>query len=174
MFCLFLCPLFTFSGDGTFTDVTKETGIGPSSLANGAVWVDIDQDGDLDLYVTTVGDTRHYLYINYGGHFREEAMKRNCSLQTSDRRKLSGMTSNVGDFDHDGFLDIYVTEWLPQTLGKVIVVFEPIKTRYFYSYFLPSNHANPRIKTPRFSSHSLKVFSKANFKLVVKKNLSQN
>lgn len=110
--------LYRNNGDGTFTDVTKETGIGPSSFANGAVWVDIDQDGDLDLYVTTVGDTRHYLYVNYRGYFLEEAIKRNCSLQTSDKRKLSGMTPNVGDFNRDGFADIYVTEWLPHTLGK--------------------------------------------------------
>ena len=41
-------------------------------------------------------------------------------MQTSDNRKLSGMTPNVGDFDHDGFADIYVTEWLPHSLGKVI------------------------------------------------------
>ena len=114
--------IFLCSGDGTFTDVTKDAGIGPSSLANGAVWADIDEDGDLDLYVTTVGDTRHYLYINYGRYFREEAMQRNCSMQTSDKRKLSGMTPNVGDFDHDGYLDIYVTEWIPQTLGKVMFV----------------------------------------------------
>ena len=71
--------------------------------------------------MTTVGDTRHYLYINYGGHFKEEAMQRNCSMQTSDKRKLSGMTPSVGDFNHDGFADIYVTEWLPHSLGKVIL-----------------------------------------------------
>ena len=70
--------------------------------------------------MTTVGDTRHYLYINYGGHFREEAMQRNCSMQTNDKRKLSGMTPNVGDFNRDGFVDIYVTEWIPHSLGKVI------------------------------------------------------
>lgn len=112
--------MFGISGDGTFTDVTNDANIGPSAFANGAVWADFDQDGDLDLYVTTVGDTRHYLYINYGGHFREEAMQRSCSMETSDKRKLSGMTPNVGDFDQDGFPDIYVTEWLPHSLGKVI------------------------------------------------------
>ena len=82
--------------------------------------------------MTTVGDTRHYLYINYGGHFKEEAMERNCSMQTSDKRKLSGMTPSVGDFDHDGFVDIYVTEWLPHTLGKVAFVdFVVTRTRLF-------------------------------------------
>ena len=74
----------------------------------------------MDLYVTTVGDTRHYLYVNYGGYFQEEALERNCSMQTNDKRKLSGMTPNVGDFNLDGFPDIYVTEWLPHTLGKVM------------------------------------------------------
>lgn len=112
--------MFDILGDGTFTDVTNDAYIGPSALANGAVWADFDQDGDLDLYVTTVGDTRHYLYINYGGHFREEAIQRSCSMETSDKRKLSEMTPNVGDFDQDGFPDIYVTEWLPHSLGKVI------------------------------------------------------
>ena len=42
-------------------------------------------------------------------------------METSDKRKLSGMTPNVGDFDKDGFPDIYVTEWLPHSLGKVIL-----------------------------------------------------
>lgn len=48
-------------------------------------------------------------------------MQRSCSMETSDKRKLSGMTPNVGDFNKDGFPDIYVTEWLPHSLGKVIL-----------------------------------------------------
>ena len=93
--------------------------MGPSSFANGAGWVDVDQDGDLDLYVTSLGATQHYLYINYGEHFREEAMQRNCSMQFANSRKLSGMTPNFGDFDNDGFVDIYVSEWILHSLGKV-------------------------------------------------------
>jgi hypothetical protein len=69
--------------------------------------------------VTTVGDTRHYLYINYGGWFKEEALTRNCSLQFPSLRKLAGMSANFGDFDNDGYPDLYVTEWIPHTLGKV-------------------------------------------------------
>lgn len=107
-------------GDNTFTDVTKESGIGPARYGNGASWTDVDQDGDLDLYVTTVGDTRHYLYINYGGWFKEEASIRNCSLKFPSSRKLVGMSANFGDFDNDGYPDLYVTEWIPHSLGKVI------------------------------------------------------
>ena len=115
-----LFPYLSFAGNGTFTDMTSDVGLGPSRYASGAGWVDVDQDGDLDLYVTTVGDSRHYLYINYGGFFAEEAEKRNCSLQFENKRKLAGMTPNFGDFDQDGFLDIYVTEWILHSLGKVV------------------------------------------------------
>lgn len=110
--------LYRNNGDNTFTDVTKETGIGPDRYGNGASWADVDQDGDLDLYVTTVGDNRHYLFINNGGGFKEEALNRNCSLQFSNKRKLAGMSANFGDFDGDGYPDLYVTEWIPHTLGK--------------------------------------------------------
>ena len=108
-----------YTGNGSFTDVTDDVGVGPNSFANGAGWVDVDQDGDLDLYVTSVGASRHHLYINYGGRFREEAEKRNCSLRFGDGRKLSGMTPNFGDFDQDGFPDVYVSEWILRTTGKV-------------------------------------------------------
>ena len=112
--------MFFTPGDKTFKDVTKESGIGPARNGNGASWADVDQDGDLDLYVTTVGDTRHYLYINYGGYFKEEALERKCSLQFPNLRKLAGMSANFGDFDNDGYPDLYVTEWIPHTLGKVL------------------------------------------------------
>ncbi len=55
-------------------------------------------------------------------------------MQTSDKRKLSGMTPNVGDFDQDGFVDIYVTEWLQHSLGKVI--FDDLKRQLSSVYLL--------------------------------------
>lgn len=53
-----------FQGDRTFTDVTEEANLGPKKNGSGAVWADFDADGDLDLYVTSIGDKRHFLYIN--------------------------------------------------------------------------------------------------------------
>lgn len=72
----------------------------------------MDSDGDLDLFVTTVGDTRHYLYINQGGRFTEEAVERGISLKFPTQRKLAGFTPVFGDFDQDGFLDVFTTEWI--------------------------------------------------------------
>ena len=89
--------------------------MGPSYFGSGAGWIDIDADGDLDLFVSTAGDTRHYLYVNYGGYFTEEAVGRGTSLQFPNKRKIAGMTPNFGDFDLDGYIDIYVGEWLYHT-----------------------------------------------------------
>ena len=45
--------LYRNQGDGTFEDVTVASGLGSSLPTNGAAFADIDNDGDLDLYVTT-------------------------------------------------------------------------------------------------------------------------
>jgi hypothetical protein len=103
--------LYRNNGDGTFSDVTCESKVGPQDHASGAVWADFDADGDVDLYVTSIGSRRHFLFINQGGHFTEEAIERNCTGSQPDGRLLSGMTPNVGDFNRDGYPDLYITEW---------------------------------------------------------------
>ena len=47
-----------------------------------------------------------------GGRFTEEAIERNCTGSQPDDRLLSGMTPNVGDFNRDGYPDLYITEWI--------------------------------------------------------------
>jgi hypothetical protein len=93
-----------------FADVTEEAGITGVFHSNGAAWVDVDNDGDLDLYVTTLYHNRFYLYINNGdGTFREEAIRRSADLLSSVSH--NGFSVAVGDYDRDGFLDLYVCEW---------------------------------------------------------------
>jgi len=55
-----------------FEDVFTQALLTDNLASNGAAWGEIDNHGDLDLYVTTVGDTRFYLYIKLGqGQFTE-------------------------------------------------------------------------------------------------------
>ncbi|MCA9215033.1 MAG: CRTAC1 family protein [Planctomycetales bacterium] len=102
--------LFRNNGKGGFDNISSSAGFVESLPSNGASMADIDNDGDLDIYVTSVGDQRHYLYINDGtGRFNEEGVTRNASISTGN--KHIGMSSTFGDYDGDGFLDLHVTEW---------------------------------------------------------------
>ena len=79
--------LFRNLGDGSFEDVSAAAGLSRFNLqSNGAAFGDIDNDGDLDLFVTTMGEAsdpvnrRFYLFINDGtGRFREEALLRGAA-----------------------------------------------------------------------------------------------
>jgi hypothetical protein len=109
--------LFRNRGDGTFEDVTVAAGLVVTHHTNGAAWADIDNDGDLDLYVTTIVGTRHLLYVNDGaGHFTEEALPRGAAIETVNAHW--GTSVAVGDYDRDGWLDLHVSEWGPKDLWK--------------------------------------------------------
>ena len=103
-------------GNGSFGMVTYEANLTETARhhSSAVVWVDIDNDGDSDIYVGTSGDERHFLYINDGmGHFIEDAERRGLAVHP---QILPFQTScqgiGVGDFNNDGWLDIYTTEWL--------------------------------------------------------------
>jgi hypothetical protein len=106
--------LFRNRGDGTFEEVAAQLGLAQDFDANGATWADVDQDGDLDLYVTSLSDEageHFYLFINVGGTFIDEAAERGAALAYSPPHW--GMSVGVGDYDRDGWLDLYTTEWWP-------------------------------------------------------------
>jgi hypothetical protein len=101
--------LYRNLGNGTFQDVAISAGFTSSLLANGAAWGDIDNDGDQDLYVTSSGGTRFYLYVNNGnGTFAEQAVERGAAIQGVFRY---GQSVTFGDYDRDGYLDIHTNDW---------------------------------------------------------------
>jgi hypothetical protein len=101
--------LYHNNGDGTFTDVSKESGIaGNLGKAWGVVATDINNDGLMDLWVSndTVAD---FLYVNRGkGKFEEIGTTAGVAYSDSGRPR-SGMGVDSADFDGDGWMDLFVS-----------------------------------------------------------------
>jgi hypothetical protein len=97
--------LYRNEGDGTFSDVTRQAGVGDSSWSMGCAAADFDNDGDVDLYVTNYGPNR--LYRSEGdGTFADVTE----SAGVGDERWGTGAA--FGDYDVDGDLDLYVANFV--------------------------------------------------------------
>jgi hypothetical protein len=100
--------LFHNNGDGTFTDVSKTSGIAKDlGKAWGVVATDVNNDGRLDLFVGN--DTLpNFLFMNRGnGKFEETATYAGVAY-SSDGRARSGMGVDSADFNEDGWMDLFV------------------------------------------------------------------
>jgi hypothetical protein len=110
--------LFRNLGNGRFENVSETAGfIAFDFQSNGAAWGDVDNDGDLDLFVTAQSAMRFYLFINDGeGHFTEEAQQRGAAVEGDDVHY--GFSVTFGDYDNDGWIDIHTTDWQNDGLGQ--------------------------------------------------------
>jgi hypothetical protein len=102
------CWLFRNNGNGTFTDVSKESGIAKSlAKAWGVVAADINNDGWMDLFVGN--DTvPNFLFANRGkGRFEEIGTLAGVGYNPFGLAR-SGMGVDAGDYDQDGWLDLFV------------------------------------------------------------------
>lgn len=99
------------NGDGTFTDVTTESGLLSFHPTQTATWNDFNNDGWLDVFIGNETSPHGYqqphsceLYINnQDGTFTEMAVKANCNIINF----VKGVTS--GDYDNDGWKDIFIS-----------------------------------------------------------------
>ncbi|MEX1024012.1 MAG: CRTAC1 family protein [Planctomycetota bacterium] len=112
--------LFRNEGDGSFTDVSyliPKPDLGVEEV--GALYSDVDNDGDLDLLIiadnqTVLGATPaeggpNLFYRNNGGTFTELAAT-NGVLDPLGRRNIAG---GFADYDRDGWVDLYLARWQP-------------------------------------------------------------
>jgi enediyne biosynthesis protein E4 len=100
--------LFHNNGDGTFTDVSKSSGIANSSGKGwGVVATDLNNDGLLDLFVSN--DTvPNFIFMNRGkGRFEENGTYAGVAY-SADGRARSGMGLDSADFNQDGWMDLFV------------------------------------------------------------------
>ena len=102
--------LFHNNGNGTFTDVSESAGVADSHGYYGlaSVFVDLDDDGWLDLVVANDSVPR-YLYRNlHNGKFEDVSYVSGFAL-TDNGLAQASMGIAVGDYNRDGKLDLYVT-----------------------------------------------------------------
>lgn len=132
--------LYRNNGDGTFTDVAAELGVEDVGAGMSVCWFDYDNDGVEDLYVanmwTAAGErisTQQLFKKNSPANERSLYQKHAMgnSLLRGGGTKFEDVTSGAGagvgrwawssdawDFDHDGFLDLYVTNGMVSGMSK--------------------------------------------------------
>lgn len=106
--------LFRNRGDGTFTEITAESGIGASAgTGMGTIALDYDNDGRTDIFVCN-DEHWNFLFRNEGaGKFTETALAAGVSANFAGE-PVSGMGADAADYNHDGWLDLFMTDFREQ------------------------------------------------------------
>ena len=111
--------LYRNEGNGRFTDVTEISGIGDRGYGMAASAADIDNDGDLDLYVANFGQDKLY--------------RNNADGTFTDITEAAGIDNTLWsiaavylDFDVDGDLDIFVVNYLVYELSMPVSTYKGV------------------------------------------------
>jgi hypothetical protein len=103
--------LYHNNGDGTFTNVTKAAKIYQPNGKNLSVLAsDYDNDGWPDLFVANDGMEIYLYHNNHDGTFTESGLIAGVGL-TEDGGTMAAMCLSMGDYDNDGLLDLYVSDF---------------------------------------------------------------
>ena len=103
--------LYRNNGNGTFTDITRGSGLDIEIHGMGVTVGDYDNDGRDDLYITAI-DGDHLFHNEGGGHFRD------VTKDSGMNNTRFGSSAAWLDYDRDGKLDLFVgnyVQWTPQT-----------------------------------------------------------
>jgi hypothetical protein len=103
--------LYRNNGDGTFTDVSKASGVGNhAGWGMGIVAADYDNDGDTDVFIGN-DVAENFLFANDGrGHFEDVGLVAGTAYEL-DGSPSASMGTDCGDYDNDGLLDFFVTSY---------------------------------------------------------------
>ena len=124
--------LYHNNGNLTFTDVAAQAGIDSgndrANASADSLWFDFDNDGRPDLLVVRFGQNE--LYRNLGGG-RFENVTKAAGLE----RYLNAITAVAFDYDHDGFVDLFVGAYF-----QPVNLFNPQTPRFFPESFETANN----------------------------------
>lgn len=100
--------LYRNDGQGKFSDVTKEAGLFAYGLTLGAVASDFNNDGLVDVYLSSDFNSPDFFYLNNGdGTFRDVLQ------ETTQHTSFFGMGVDAADYNNDGLLDIFQADMSP-------------------------------------------------------------
>lgn len=110
--------LYRNNRNGTFTDVSRESGISNFRESYGmtVIGADFDEDGWPDIFVACDSTPSLLFMNNHDGTFREEGVLRGVAL-SDDGSEQAGMGAAVGDYNLDGHLDLFMTHFTNDTCG---------------------------------------------------------
>ena len=124
--------LYRNNGDGTFTDVSEETGIAKHlGRGMGVAIADYDGDGWMDIFVAN-DDSPNFLFHNVNGKRFEEVAVQSWVAYNPNGKTVSGMGADFRDVDNDGRPDIWFTalpgELFPLYLNRGQGIFDDATT----------------------------------------------
>jgi hypothetical protein len=103
--------LFRNEGDGTFTDISQQSGVArQAGTGMGMVCLDHDEDGDTDVFVLNDVAANFFFENDGNGNFREVAVFNGTAYNGYGDENAS-MGVDCGDYDNDGHLDFLMTSY---------------------------------------------------------------
>ncbi|NLX57000.1 MAG: CRTAC1 family protein [Planctomycetaceae bacterium] len=131
--------LFRNNGDGTFTDVSEESGIAAhAGRTMGMVCGDFDNDGDTDIFICNDMMENFYWRNDGAGRFEEVAGAVGVAYDFWGRANGS-MGASCGDYDQDGWLDIFMTDFQ----GEMPVLYHNLGGGFFEDRALQAGLTSP-------------------------------
>lgn len=122
------CSLYHNNGNGTFTEVSEKAGILKAGKRYGltAVTFDYNNDGWPDIFVACDSTPNLLFRNNHDGTFTEVGMEMGCAVN-SNGQVQSGMGVAVGDYNEDGYMDLF----LPHFSGDTPILYHNVQGKYF-------------------------------------------
>ncbi len=135
---MFYNRLFRNNGDLTFTDVTEKAGVAGEGYGMGIAVGDYDNDGKPDFFLANV--TRNQLFHNKGdGTFEDVTDKAGLAGAVFDGHKMWAVAAGWFDYDNDGLLDLFVSNYCKWEVNKDPVCLAGGRLR---AYCHPNNYAS--------------------------------